>query len=202
MTHTTDTGITIIPTGVKHTSAAHMVPDGKPITIVWSTIPIACTDYLLGDISSLGPVHQPADQPPELWKSGNSSRSDWLPRTEVHCGVCGRPVGPWAIVRDGHLVGDELTDVARDIAELAAEDREVQRRALTAALTDDVEDVARQLADGALALDEVPYVGAMDRPGVGRDGDEVVAWGFLPSLTGGCDDEIVEVVRPIPAGCR
>lgn len=195
----------IIPTGVKHTSAAHLVIDHRydesPVTVVWSTVPTACTDWVLGDISSLGPVHQPADEVPAIWNASGLFPS-WVAITEVQCGRCGSMVGPWALVRDGHLEGDELAEVAREVAELAAEERESQRAKLIASLTDDAEDVASQLADGALALDEVPYVGAMDRPGVGRDGDEVVAWGFLPSLAGGGDDEIVEVARPIPAGYR
>lgn len=196
------TSTNIIPTGVKHTSAAHMVADGKPITIVWSTIPVACTDWVLGDVSSRGPVHQPADQAPRAWNSGDSAYPIWHALTEVQCGVCGAMVGPWALVHDGHIEGDELTDAAHQVAKLAEEEREAQRAKLVASLTGDAKDVARQLADGALALDEVPYVGAMDWPGVGRDGDEVVAWGFLPDPAGGGDDEIVEVVRPLPAGCR
>ena len=200
------TSSAIIPTGVEHTSAAHLVIDHwydeSPITVVWSTAPVACTDWVLGDVSSQGPVHQPADRVPSIVSNTIGAFPSWAAITEVQCGRCGAMVGPWALVRDGHLEGDELTDVAREVAELADQERESQRRKLIASLTDDAEDVASRLADGSLALDEVPYVGAMDRPGVGRDGDEVIAWGFLPSLAGDGDDEIVEVVRPIPAGCR
>ena len=199
------TSTNIIPTGVEHTSAAHLLIDHRydesPVTVVWSTIPVACTDFVLGDVSSLGPVHQPADEVPYIWNASGLFPS-WVAITEVQCGRCGAMVGPWALVRDGHLEGDELAEVAREVAELAAEEREAQRTKLIAYLTDDAEDTASRLADGSLALDEVPYVGAMDRPGVGVDGDEVIAWGVLPALDGGCDDEIVEVVRPIPAGCR
>src|SRR5690606_5218094 len=170
--------------GVEHTSAAHLVIDHRydesPITVTWSTIPTACSDFVLGDVSSQGPVHQPADEVPTIWNASGLFPS-WVAITEVQCGRCGQRVGPWALVRDGHLEGDELTEVAREVAELADQERESQRAKLIAALTDDAEDVASRLADGSLALDEVPYVGAMDRPGVGRDGDEVIAWGFLPS---------------------
>ena len=200
------TSATIIPTGVEHTAAAHLVIDHwydeSPITVAWSTVPVACTDWVLGDVSSQGPVHQPADQVPSIVSSTIGAFPSWAAITEVQCGRCGAMVGPWALVRDGHLEGDELTDVAREVAELADQERESQRTKLIAALTDDAEDVASQLAAGALALDEVPYVGAMDRPGVGRDGDEIIAWGFLPDPAGGSDDEIIEVVRPLPAGCR
>jgi len=199
------TSTAIIPTGVEHTSAAHLLIDHRydesPVTVVWSTIPVACTDFVLGDVSSLGPVHQPADEVPYIWNASGLFPS-WVAITETQCGRCGQRVGPWALVRDGHLEGDELTEVAREVAELADQEREAQRAKLIAALTDDAEDVASQLAEGAIERDEVPYVGAMDRPGVGLDGDEIIAWGVLPDPAGGSDDEIVEVTRPIPAGCR
>ena len=194
------TDTTIIPTGVERTSAAHLVTDDEPITVVWSTIPVPCTDWLLGDVSSQGPVRQGPDQVPAVWRSNNSTSCAWQPITEVQCGTCGQMVGPWALVRDGHLVGDELADLAREVAELADDEREYQRSKLIASLTDDAEDVASQLADGSLTRDEVPDIGTMAEPGVGLDGDEVVAWAFLPDPAGGCNDEIVEVVRPIPAG--
>ena len=197
--------IDIIPTGVPRTSAAHLVIDHRydetPITVVWSTVPVACTDWVLGDISSQGPVHYPADRVPAIWNSSASGIfPSWVAITEVQCGRCGAMVGPWALVRDGHLEGDELTEVAREVAELADEERESQRAKLVASLTDDAEDTVRDLADGTLTRDELPYIGHMDRPGVGLDGDEVIAWGFLPDPAGGCDDEIVEVTRPIPTG--
>jgi len=201
MTHftdTADTGITIIPTGVKYTSAAHMVAEGEPVTVVWSTIPVACTDWVLGDVASQGPVHYPADRVPRVWNSGGSSYPIWHALTEVQCGTCGAMVGPWALVRDGHIEGDELTDAAHQVAEEAEDEREWQRAKLVASLTADARDTVRQLADGDLTRDELPDVGAMFEPGVGLDGDEVVAWGFLPDPAGGCDDEIVEVSRPIP----
>jgi len=194
------TSTIIIPTGVERTSAAHLVIDEEPITVIWSTIPVPCTDWVLGDISSQGPVHQPADEVPYIWNSASVPCPSWTAITEVQCGRCGSMVGPWALVRDGHLEGDELTDVAREVAELADEEREAQRSKLIAYLTDEAEDTARQLADGSLTRDELPYIGHMARPGVGLDGDEVIAWGFLPDPAGGGDDEIVEVVRPIPAG--
>lgn len=200
------TSSTIIPTGVEHTAAAHLVIDHwydeSPITVVWSTTPVACTDWVLGDVSSQGPVHQPADQVPSIVPSTIGIFPSWGAITEVQCGRCGAMIGPWALVRDGHLEGDELTDVAREVAELADQERESQRRKLIASLTDDAEDTARQLADGNLTRDELPHIGHMAQPGVGVDGDEVIAWGFLPSLAGDGDDEIVEVARPIPTGCR
>jgi hypothetical protein len=191
---------TIVETGVEHTSAAHVVVDDEPITVCWSTIPVACSDYLLGDISSQGPVHQPADQVPDLWRSSNSTRSDWQPRTEVQCGVCGQMIGPWALAEPGHLEGDELLDLAGEVAELADQQREGQRRKLIASLDDDAEDVAIRLADGDLELAEVPDLRAMAEPGVGIYGNQIVAWATLPALDGGDDPEIVEVTRPIPTG--
>src|SRR5690606_3659723 len=98
----------ILRTGVEHTSAAHLVVDDEPLTIVWSTIPTACVDWVLGNISHQGPVSQEPDEPPEVWRSSNSTYSAWQPRTEVQCGGCGQMVGPWALVRDGHLDDDEL----------------------------------------------------------------------------------------------
>lgn len=185
------TSTTIIPTGVERTSAAHVVIGEDPITVVWSTIPVACTDWLLGDVTSQGPVRQAPDEVPPVWAA----------ITEVQCEVCGSMVGPWALVRDGHLTGDELTDLAVEIAELADEERESQRNTLIAHLTDEAEDTAHRLADGSLERDEVPNVGAMAEPGVGLAGDKVVAWSTMPALDGGDDPEIVEVARPIPAGC-
>lgn len=198
----TDSGTTLLRTGIKHTAAAHMVVDGEPITVAWSTIPIACSDWVLGDVSSQGPVCQEPDQPPAVWKSGNSTRSAWQPRTEVQCGRCGQMVGPWALVSDGHLDDDELADLALEVAEHADYERERQRRELIDHLADEAEDVANRLADGDLERSEVPDVRAMSEPGVGIDGDEIVAWGCLPALDGSLDDEIVEVTRPLPTGCR
>ena len=191
----------VVETGVPRTSAAHVVVDGEPITVCWSTIPVACTDWLLGDVASQGPVHQPADKVPVLWRSGNSTYSAWQPFVEVQCGTCGQMIGPVALVRDGHLVGDELIDLAGEVADLADQEREAQRTKLIASLTDDAEDVANRLADGTLTRDEVPDLGAMAEPGVGLHGDdEVVAWAFMPNPDGLHGDEIVEVSRPIPAG--
>src|SRR5690554_5014269 len=60
--HMIITSSTIIPTGVEGTSAAHLVIDHwydeTPITVAWSTVPTACTDWVLGDLGSQGPVHQ------------------------------------------------------------------------------------------------------------------------------------------------
>lgn len=127
------TSSTIVPTGVEHTSAAHLVIDHwydeTPITVVWSTVPVPCTDWLLGDMASQGPVHQPADKVPHIVPSTIDSFPIWHAITEVRCGACGQMVGPWALVRDGHLEGDELTEVAREVAELADEEREAQQRA-------------------------------------------------------------------------
>src|SRR5690606_9193725 len=194
--------IDIIPTGVPRTSAAHLVIDHRydesPITVVWSTVPVACTDWVLGDISSQGPVHYPADRVPDVWNSASGIFPSWVAITEVQCGTCGAMVGPWALVRDGHLEGDELTEVAREVAELADDERESQRAKLVASLTIDAEDTVRHLADGTLTRDELPPVGTTTEPGVVLDGDKVIAWGFMPDPAGGCDDEIVEVTRSIP----
>lgn len=196
----------IVPTGVERTSAAHLLIDHRydesPVTVIWSTIPVACTDWVLGDISSQGPVHQPADEVPDIWNSNDGGFPIWHARTEVRCGTCGQMVGPWALVRDGHLEGDELTEVAREVAELADEEREAQRTKLIARLTADAEDVAYRLADGDLEWSEVPDLGAMFDPGVGLNGDEVVAWSTMPDPDGGETPEIVEVARPIPIGRR
>src|SRR5690606_18217616 len=114
-------------------------------------------------------------------------------------------VGPWALVRDGHLTGDELTEVAREVAELTDEEREAQRDALVASLTADVEDTVRRLVDGTLTQDELPDLAAMAEPGIGVHGNEVVAWATMPhpdgpSAYGPADPEIIEVRRPIPTG--
>ena len=202
MTPPTDTGIgtgaTIVPTGVPRTSAAHLVVDGEPVTVVWSTVPVACIDWLLGDVTSQGPVHYPADKPPVVWNANDDSYPAWQAVTEVQCGVCARMVGPWALVRDEHIEGEELTEVAREVAELADEERESQRAKLVASLTIDAEDTIRDLVDGALKRDELPDLGAMAEPGVGVRGNEVVAWAFMPNPNGGDDPEIVEVAKPIP----
>jgi hypothetical protein len=118
-----------------------------------------------------------------------------MPLTEVQCGTCGQRVGPWALVRDGHLTGDELTDLANEVAELANNEYEYQQNKLIASLTADAEDVARQLAEGTLTRDELPIIGTTDMPGVALDGNEVVAWSVTFDKNG--NDDFVEVVRPI-----
>src|SRR5690606_6048791 len=128
------TSTIIIPTGVERTSAAHLVIDEEPITVIWSTIPVPCTDWLLGDISSQGPVHQPADQVPSIWNSASVPCPSWTAITEVQCGRCGWMAGPWALARDGRLEADQLTDVAREVAELAAVGGEPHRHKLIAYL--------------------------------------------------------------------
>jgi len=184
--------IDIIPTGVPHTSAAHLVADGDEITIVWSTIPVPCDDWLLGDITSQHPVHYPADRVPDVWKYNGF---DWMPLTEVQCGTCGQRVGPWALVRDGHLTDDELTDLANEVAELANDEYEFQQNKLIASLTRDAEDTVRDLAEGNLTRDELPLIGTTELPGVVLDGNEVVAWSVTFDKNG--NDDFVEVVRPI-----
>ncbi len=185
--------IDIIPTGVPHTSAAHLVADGDEITVVWSTIPVPCDDWLLGDITSQHPVHYPADKVPDVWKYNGF---DWIPLTEVQCGTCGQRVGPWALVRDGHLTDDELTDLANEVAELANDEYEYQQNKLIASLTMDAEDTVRDLAEGNLTRDELPIIGTTEMPGVVLDGDEVVAWSVTFDRNG--NDDFVEVVRPVP----
>jgi len=124
---------TIIPTGIEGTSAAHLVIDHRydesPITVVWSTAPTPCVGWTPGDISHQGPVRQPADQVPAIVYSAIDGFPIWHARTGVRCGAGGQRVSPWALVRDEHLEGDELTEVAREVAELAAEDHEAQQRA-------------------------------------------------------------------------
>ena len=127
------TSATIIPTGIEGTSAAHLVIDHRydesPITIVWSTTEIACSDWVCGDKGHQGPVHQPADKVPAIGYITTDGFPIWHARTGVRCKACGQRVSPWALVRDEHLEGDELTEVAREVADLAAEDREAQQRA-------------------------------------------------------------------------
>src|SRR5690606_60429 len=137
--------IDIIPTGVPHTSAAHLVADGDEITIVWSTIPVPCEDWLLGDITSQGPVRYAADEVPDVWTSNNR---DWIPLHEVPCRRCGQRDGPWALVRDGDLTEDELTDLASEVAELANDEYERQQNKLIASLATDAEDTVRDVAEG------------------------------------------------------
>jgi len=185
--------IDIIPTGVPHTSAAHLVADGDDITIVWSTIPVPCEDWLLGDIGSQGPVHYPVDRVPDVWQYNSF---DWAPLTEVQCGTCGQRVGPWALVRDGHLTGDELTDLASEVAELANDEYERLQNKLIASLTMDAEDAVRNLAEGTLTRDELPIIGTTDMPGVALDDNEIVAWSVTFDKNG--NDDFVEVVRPVP----
>jgi hypothetical protein len=184
--------IDIIPTGVPHTSAAHLVASGDEITIVWSTIPVPCDDWLLGDITSQHPVHYPDDKVPDVWQYNGF---DWMPLTEVQCGTCGQRVGPWALVRDGHLTDDELTEVAQEVAELANDEYEYQQDKLIAFLTEDAEDTVRHLAEGILTRDELPIIGTTEMPGVVLDCDEVVAWSVTFDKNG--HDDFVEVVRPI-----
>ena len=127
------TSATIVPTGIEGTSAAHLVIDHRydesPITVVWSTAPVQCTDWLCGDKGHLAPVSQPADKVPAIGYSYIDGFPIWHARTGVRCKACGQRVSPWAFVRDEHLEGDELAEVAREIAELTAEDREAQQRA-------------------------------------------------------------------------
>src|SRR5690606_6923504 len=152
-------------------------------------------DWLLGDIGSQGPVHYPADRVPDVWKSNNSTYCDWMPLTEVQCGTCGQRVGPWALVRNGHLTGDELTDLANEVAELANDRYEYQQDMLIARLTMEAEDTVRDLAEGILTRDDLPIIGTTNVPGVVLDGDEVVAWSVTFDKNG--NDDFVEVVRPI-----
>ena len=205
MTPPIDTDPVVVSTGVKRTSAAHLVVDDEPITVIWSTIPMPCVDWLLGDENSQGPVRQGPGEVPTVRYTLVDDVRIWYADVEVRCEVCGLTVGPWALVRDGHLTGDELTDVAREVAELTDEERESQRGALVASLTVDAEDVAARLADGTLERDELPDLADMAEPGVGLHGDEVVAWATMPhpdgpSAYGPTDPEIVEVRRPIPTG--
>ena len=173
---------TIIPTGIKHTAAAHVVAYGHPITIVWSTLPVACIDWLGGDMISQ--VRWPADQVPTI--------------TEVQCETCGSMVSPKAIMRGGHITGDKLTDLASEVAKLADEEREYQRGKLIASLVRDAKDMACQLFNGDLTRDEVSNLDSMTESRVTLRGDEVVAWSFFPNPNGEGDPEIIEVARPIP----
>jgi hypothetical protein len=99
-------------------------------------------------------------------------------------------------VRDGHLTGDELTDLANEVAELANDEYERQQNKLIASLAADAEDVVRQLTDGTLTRDELPIIGTTNVPGVVLDGNDVVAWSVTFDRNG--NDDFVEVVRPVP----
>ena len=196
----------LVATGIAHTAAAHVTIGESLVTACWSTVPTACVDWLFGDPGHLGPVHQPADQPPTVyrrscgWLAGPGPH--WEAVTGRLCGRCGSMVGPWALAEPGHLTGSRLLDLALEVAEFATWEREQQRRALTADLTDDLEDTIRRLADGSLELRLLPDLATMTGPGVGVDGDEIVAWATMPGPDGLDDHEVVEVSRPIPTGGR
>ena len=147
--------IEIIPTWVPRTSAAHLMAGRRnykfSVTAVWSTVPVACTDWLLGDETSQCPVHYAADRVPAVKNIGEDLLPSWHVFTKVRCGVCGQMIGPPAEVHRGHLVGNGLASVAREVAKLADEKREYQRSKLIAHLTDDAERLAHSMADYILA---------------------------------------------------
>jgi len=118
------TDFTLVDTGVPLTAAAHAMVDGEPITVVWSTLPIACTHWT----DSQGPVHQPADRMPALYDSSSSTNHVWHAVTEeAQCRICGRVIAPWADVRHGHLTGTRLTEAAHIVVLLVNQDREAGR---------------------------------------------------------------------------
>lgn len=200
-----ETMTVLVETGIERTAAAHVTIGESLVTACWSTVPTACVDWVLGDETSQGPVHQPADQAPIVYRRSCGwlgPGQHWEAVTGRLCGRCSSMVGPWALAEPGHLTGGRLLDLALEVAEFAAWERESQRRELTAHLTADVEDTVRRLAAGDLELRLLPDIATMPGPGVGLDGGEIVAWGCLPDIDGGDDPEVVEVARPIPAGCR
>src|SRR5690606_26769241 len=141
--------------------------------IVWSTIPVPCDDWLLGDITSQHPVHYPSDWVPDVWQH---NVFDWMPLTEVQCGTCGQRVGPWAFVLDGDLLGDVLTGVASVVEEVTSVAYEFEQYKVSASQTMDAVDTVRELAEGNLTRDELPLIGTTELPGVVLGGNEVVAW--------------------------
>lgn len=195
----------LVATGIPHTAAAHVTIGESLITTCWSTFPTPCVDWLLGDPDHLGPVHQPADKPPTVYRRSCGwlgPGPHWEAVTGRLCGRCGSMVGPSALAEPGHLTGSRLIDLALEVAEIAGWERGQQRRALTAALIDDLEDTIRRLADGSLELRLLPDLATMTEPGIGVDGDQVVAWATMPGPDGLDDHEVVEVARPLPTGCR
>jgi len=189
--------VTLVDTGVSRTAAAHVLVDGEPLTIVWSTVPVACTDWLLGDRGSQHPVRLGPDQVPVIWDGSSTRTPVWHAVTEVQCGVCGRLIGPWAVVRHGHLVGARLAEAADDVALLTDQDRDTQRRHVISHLTIETGEMAHQLATGALKRDWVPDLADLAEPGVGLNGDQVVGWARLPDPDGGRNHEVIRVATPI-----
>lgn len=200
-----ETMTVLVETGIERTAAAHVTIGESLVTACWSTVPTACVDWLLGDETSMGPVHQPADQAPIVYRRSCGwlgPGPHWEAITGRLCERCSSMVGPWALAEPGHLTGSRLLDLALEVAEFATWERESQRRELTAHLTADVEDTVRRIAAGDLELRLLPDLATMTGPGIGIDGGEIVAWGCLPGPDGLDDHEVVEVARPIPAGCR
>jgi hypothetical protein len=145
-----------IETGVLSTAAAHITIGDSLVTAVWSTMPFACIDWLLGDTASKGPVHYTADRAPIVYRRS----CGWLPGPGPHwevvtahrCERCTEMIGPPALAEPGHLTGRKLIDLAREVAELANDERESQRRKLIAHLAGDAERLARSMADHILRM--------------------------------------------------
>jgi hypothetical protein len=147
---------TLVETGVLATAAAHITIGDSLVTAVWSTMPFACTDWLLGDTVSKGPVHYTADRVPVVQRRS----CGWLPGPGPHwevvtahrCERCTEMIDPPALAEPGHLTGDKLINLAREVAELANDERESQRRELIAHLAGDAERLARSMADHILRM--------------------------------------------------
>lgn len=147
---------TLVETGVLATAAAHITIGDSLVTAVWSTMPFACTDWLLGDTVSKGPVHYTVDRVPIVQRRSGGYPTGPGPYWEVvtahRCERCTEMIGPPALAEPGHLTGGKLIDLAREVAELANDERESQRRELVAHLTGDAKRLARSMADHILRM--------------------------------------------------
>ncbi len=168
---------TTIPTGVADTAAAHYAP--QKITVVWSTRRVEC------EPGSVGHAYKEirADEPPELFDQ--SGRGDWMAIDYVQCGSDGTMVSVPTSIHHAHLRGAALKAVAKRVAASADEHFAWQ--------ADQMRSDLRQLIDGTPDIDEIPNLDTMAIPGVGRDGDDLVAWGYAP----GSHDDMIEVRVPI-----
>lgn len=180
----TMTEATIVDTGVPRTAAAHVIlaPASTSApqrhTVVWSTRTFVCVDFLLGDPGHEHDVRQPADQVPQI--TDTSGVGDWKVLVAAECHTCGTMILPPVALVDGHLTGDELAEIARHIDEQADDDYGYYLAEVTERLEQDLEDVVDELIRRRRTLDDLPDPNSMDTPGVGWNGDELVAMGMLP----------------------
>ena len=191
------TTIDIIDTRVPGTSAAHMHVTANNnssqwITVVWSTGPVACDNYELGDIAHGKPIRYAVDEPPPVWDAGGVG--NWQPNSNTQCRTCGTYYGPRVVVLDGKLQGRELAAEALYVARDAVYDRIRVARRIAKDLIDRLDIVATELANGR-PLDEVPVAShGVEPPAVIREGDQLVAFHHL----GDDDSAMVEVRWPLP----